>query len=488
MRRPVALARQPTGIAGLDAILRGGLPVGSAYLVAGTPGTGKTTLGNQLAYNHAAQGKIAVIATLVAETHDRMLAHLAGFTFLDADSIGTSVHYLSLVSALEEGGLDGVLTVIRDIVRRLGATLLVVDGTGLLEDLAPSTLDFRRFTAQLQVQSALLGCTTLLLTNRRPEQTDEIATHVDGVIHLVQESAGARERRLLRVAKLRGVGHLTGRHEFAISAAGIVVSPRLEALPPPSAPGIEPSGPRLSMGVAGLDAMLGGGLPTGSSTLLLGNPGAGKTLTGLHYIMAGAARGEHGLIAGFHETPQRLVHTAAAIGLDLDRYIEAGLIHILWQLPVDLNPDAWAQTLLETIATHRPLRLFVDALPDVQQHIIPEDRLSDYVTALVTALRIAGVTSIFASELDTLVGPELRLPIPAVSAALDNGILLRRFELESRLHRLISVIKMRESASDLLIREFAISDGGIAVGEPFSRAAALLTGSAVPVGLPGLAA
>mgnify|MGYP000979727724 CR=1 FL=1 len=193
VRRPVALARQPTGIAGLDAILRGGLPVGSAYLVAGTPGTGKTTLGNQLAYNHAAQGKIAVIATLVAETHDRMLAHLAGFTFLDADSIGTSVHYLSLVSALEEGGLDGVLTVIRDIVRRLGATLLVVDGTGLLEDLAPSTLDFRRFTAQLQVQSALLGCTTLLLTNRRPEQTDEIATHVDGVIHLVQESVGARD-------------------------------------------------------------------------------------------------------------------------------------------------------------------------------------------------------------------------------------------------------------------------------------------------------
>jgi circadian clock protein KaiC len=262
------LAQRPTGIAGLDAILRGGLPVGSAYLVAGTPGTGKTTLGNQLAYTHAISGEIAIIATLVAETHDRMLAHLAGFSFLDPILIGAGVHYLSLVSSLEEGGLSGVLTAIRDLVRRLGATLLVVDGTGLLEDLAPSTLDFRHFTAQLQAQSALLGCTTLLLTNRRPEQTDEIATHVDGVIHLTQESGGARERRLLRVAKLRGVAHLTGRHEFVITADGLVVSPRLEAVVAPRFDA-DPGTDRVSIGVSGVDAMLDGGLPPGSSTILV---------------------------------------------------------------------------------------------------------------------------------------------------------------------------------------------------------------------------
>jgi circadian clock protein KaiC len=441
-------------------------------------------LGNQLAYAHAVRGGVAIIATLVAETHDRMLAHLAGFTFLDPAAVGVGVHYLSLVSALEEDGLDGVLRAIRDLVRRLGATLLVVDGTGLLEDVAPLTQDFRRFTAHLQAQSALLGCTTLLLTNRRPEQTDEIATHVDGVIHLTQDSVGARERRLLRVAKLRGVGHLTGQHEFAITDSGIVVFPRLEVLPSVSMlPPNEPA-PRLSLGVPGLDAMVGGGLPAGSSTLLLGNPGVGKTLTGLQFIVAGAERGERGLIAGFHESPQRLIAAAAAIGLDLARYIEAGLVRILWQLPVNLAPDAWAHTLLETVAAYRPARLLVDALPDVQEHIIPSERLADYVTALLTALRAAGVTSLFASELDALVGPELRLPIPHVSAALDNGILLRRVELASQLHRLISVIKMRGSASDPAIRQFTITNAGLVVGEPFSQATALLTGSAIPLGPP----
>jgi circadian clock protein KaiC len=475
------LAQRPTGIAGLDQILRGGFPVGGAYLVAGTPGTGKTTLGNHLAYAHAAGGGVSIIATLVAETHDRMLAHLAGFAFIDPAQIGVGVHYLSLVSSLEEGGLDAVLRTIRELVRGLGATLLVVDGTGLLEDVAPSTLDFRRFTAQLQAQSALLGCTTLLLTNRRAEQTDEIATHVDGVVHLLQEAVGAGERRLLRVAKLRGVGHLTGRHEFAITPEGIVVSPRLEAVVSPHAAVGDPGTDRVSIGVPGLDAMLGGGLPAGSSTLLIGNPGAGKTLTGLQFIVAGAGRGERGLIAGFHESPQRLVATAEAIGLDLGRHLDAGLVRILWQLPVDLAPDAWAQTLLATVAEHRPARLLVDSLPDVQQHLLPSDRLSDFVTALVTTLRAAGVTSLFAAELDTLVSPELRLPIPDISAAMDNGILLRHFELASRLHRLVSIIKMRQSAADPAIREYGITDRGITVGEPFSHATALLTGSARPV-------
>jgi circadian clock protein KaiC len=279
------------------------------------------------------------------------------------------------------------------------------------------------------------------------------------------------------------VDHLTGRHEFVISDAGIVVSPRLEALVAGSNLPDAASVPRrLSTGMSGLDAMLGEGLLAHSSTLLAGNPGAGKTLTGAHFIVAGAERGEPGLIAGFHESPQRLVATADAVGLDLGRLVDAGVVRILWQLPTELSPDAWAQTLLAAMAEQRPARLFVDALTDVQQHMVPSDRLGDYMTALVTVLRSAGVTSLFAAELDTLVGPELRIPIPTVSAILDNTILLRRFELGGQLQRLVSVIKMRQSAADSALRNFDITDAGITIGEPFSQATALLTGSAAPLG------
>ena len=231
--------------------------------------------------------------------------------------------------------------------------------------------------------------------------------------------------------------------------------------------------------------MLGGGLPPGSSTLLMGTPGAGKTLTGLHLVVAGAQRGEPGLIAGFHEGPERLARTAAGIGLDLGSHVASGLVRILWRAPLELSPDAWAWALLAAVAEHRPRRLLVDALTDVERRIPGQGRPADFVAALTGALRAAGVTALFNAELSTLVGPELRIPLPAVSVALDALVLLRYFEQGSRLQRLVSVLKMRESAFDPTIRELVIGDQGIAVGGPFVGAGALLTGGPVPGSAPG---
>ncbi len=468
------LQRVPTGIPGLDQVLRGGLVGGAAYLVAGRPGTGKTTFGNHLAHEHARAGGMVVFATVLAETHGRMLAHLRGYQFLAPDLIGQRIHYVSIYDELTENGLQGVLTLLRRLVRERQATLLVIDGAGLLEDLAPSQMEYRRFTQELQSQLDALGCTSLLLANRGPDDTHMVGTHLDGILLLANDQVGSRDIRSLRVAKLRGSPHLLGRHEFAITEAGIEVYPRLESLPPrpPEATSVPE---RLRFGVEALDGMLSGGLLPGSNTLLLGSPGTGKTLLGLHFLAEGARLGEPGLIAGFQEAPSRLIEKAESVGLDLSQHVREGTVRIVWNAPVEMPVDAWAQHVFAEVDTHHPRRFFLDALNDVQRLMLQPERLFPFLTALTNRLRSAGVTLLMSVEAGTILGPELTVPIPAASTAADNALLLGYVELRSQLHRLISIIKMREGAYDTAIREFRIGAQGIEVASTFSTAEAVLT-------------
>jgi len=255
------------------------------------------------------------------------------------------------------------------------------------------------------------------------------------------------------------------------------VHPRLETLVGRTRTAEQPAG-RLSTGITGLDAMLGGGLLPGTSTLLLGTPGAGKTNTGLQFVTAGLAAGERGLIATFHEDAARLADTVA--GVELRRAMDDGQVEVFWQAPLETSPDAWAWDLLGRVERHRAQRLFIDGLSDVHRfHRIPE-RVPAYLAALTNELRRRRVTVVGTVEIDAFVAPELTTPIPAMSAMVDNGILLRQVEIRSRLRRLVSVLKARQSETDPAIREFRIEPGGVEIGELFHGAAALLTGAALP--------
>jgi circadian clock protein KaiC len=472
-------------VRGLDAVLGGGIPVGRTFMVAGSPGVGKTTLGNQLAFHHAATGGQALVTTLLSETHDLMLANLRGFRFFDASLVGDRVHYLNLFDALADEGLAGIIAAVRRAARERGATLLVIDGAAVIEDLAPSQLDLRRFVQQLQAQAAMMAATTVLLTSNTREQLEILGAHVDGVLVLANERFDSRHVRQLEVLKLRGGRHVTGAHQFHITGDGLTVHPRLESVAGWRRPSEQP-GALLGTGVSGLDAMLGGGLMPYSSTLLMGTPGAGKTLLGLSYLLEGARRGERGLLAGFHETEAALVSTAARIGLDLQGAIESGLIHIMWDPPLELSADAWAWRLLAAVEEHRPRRVFIDALTDIQRFIGSPQRMPTFTAALTNELRSLGATALIATEIDAYVDEQLAVPIPAASATMDNGLLVRQVEIRSSLLRLVSILKARQIGTDPAIREFLIGDQGITVSRPFPGSTGLLTGRvAADNSLPG---
>jgi circadian clock protein KaiC len=474
------LPRIATGIRGFDELTGGGLPANRTCLITGVPGTGKTTFGNQLAFAHAARGGRVLVATLLTETHDVLFGNLQGFDFFDETMIGDQVQYLSVLTSLMEGGLDGTVDTLRQEVRKVNATLLVVDGTVVADDVAPSDFDLRRFAQRLEAQAVLLSCTTVLLTSTTGTAVDPLWAHVNSVVLLSTRPFGIRQVRTLEVVKMRGVRYINGGHEFTITEEGMAVFPRLESL----------AGYRrreedavhgLGTGVTGLDAMMGGGLMPLSTTLVMGTPGAGKTILGLSFVMEGAVRGERGLLVTFHETETDLCATAQRVGLDLRSHVDSRMVRVLWHAPLELSVDEWAWRVLAAVEEQRPTRIYIDALTDVHRLITAPERTPMFVTALVNEIRNHGATTLISAEIDAYASDELAVPVPAASAAMDNCLLLRHVEIHGQLRRLIAVPKVRQAVSDPAIREVQITVRGMNVAYPIQDTSGLLTGRADPL-------
>jgi circadian clock protein KaiC len=217
------------------------------------------------------------------------------------------------------------------------------------------------------------------------------------------------------------------------------------------------------------------------SAVVLGAPGTGKTTAGLHFVVEGARQGQPGLVATFYETPDRLIEKADAFGLELGRQVHEGRVQILWQPRVELLGDAWAHGLLRALARHRPERLFVESLDDLTASLTPDlDRAPAFLTALTNELRAGTVTSLFSTGVQPVTSSPLDMPVPALSATMENIILLRYVELGSQLHRLISIVKMRDSDYDSAIRRLSITAQGLALAEPFDQVEPVITRSANP--------
>jgi circadian clock protein KaiC len=373
-------------------------------------------------------------------------------------------------------GLDGLVDAVRHIVRQYHATLLILDGMSAAEHLAASGSELGQITQRLQTHLNLLGCTAVLLSSGRAEDIGTSTTHVDGVIELFNVPAGALDVRELRVMKLRGSGYLSGRHEFRISDQGIRVYPRPEAVYASLEPVMTTGDERTSTGVAGLDRMMHGGLLRRSSTMVLGTPGAGKSVLALHFLAAGLAHGERGVMATFQETQESIIATARGIGLNLSEPASTGELQVMWRSPLELSPDAWAWDLLTLVDQHHPQRVVIDSISDLARHFRQPERFPSFLQSLTNVLRSKGITTLFLIEIDVLVGSELVVPVRNLSAITDAGLVLRTVEMHSTLHHTVAIQKMRMSGFDGSVRHVTIDGHGMHIGDVFESGPGALTG------------
>jgi circadian clock protein KaiC len=479
---PSLLARLPTGIPGLDPILEGGLLKGGVYIIQGSPGAGKTIMGNQICFSNAVRGETSVYVTLLAEAHARMLAHLRRMRFFDPTFVGDRVYYVSGFKVLEGDGLGGLLKVVRSAVTDHKASLLVLDGLISAEEAAGSDKDFKKFIHELQTFSNAVGTTVVLLssTARRTSFHPE-HTMVDGIIELVDELSELRAVRRLQVHKLRGAEPIRGRHTMEVSDEGIRVHPRIEtqlALARSAREDGSGSSERVAFGIPRLDQMLHGGLPAASMTLVLGPSGSGKTLLGLQFLSEGARKNEAGLFFGFYERPPALIQKGERLNLALRSAEETGLLEILWQPPVEGVIDILGDRLLTAVRRRKVRRLCIDGIHGFQLAAEFPGRVRSVFSAFAEELEAAGVTTLYTMETPDLFGPRIEAPVSGLSPITQNILLLRHVELSSHLYRLISVMKLRDSDYDSTLREFRINDSGITVADTFESADQLMSGSA----------
>lgn len=456
-----------TGVAGLDDILGGGFPAHSLYLLQGLAGSGKTTLACQIGFHHAHQGKKVLILTLIAETHGKMLNHLSSFSFFDEQLVGDRIVFIGAYGDLVRGGLRELLKSIAATLAEQRPDIMIVDGFRTVRDAKPSDLALSEFMLSLSSLVSTMECTTFLLSPTEGNVAESENTLVDGLIELSQYEHGLQLVREIKVFKLRGSKHLLGRHVFQVGEDGIEIYPRLEAVSTlsPAAPSMFSQ--RLGFGIEGWDRLTNGGVVKGSTTALLGNPGVGKTLMGLHFIYEGLRRGEKCLIVGFYESPPRLLEKARSIGIDLKTYFDNGALQIIWHPPLEVLVDSLAHGVLRNVERRKVSRLFVDGLDGLREIVMHEGRSRSFLAALVNELRVRDVTTFFTQELPYFAQGQLQSEASA-SMLFENIILLRYIDINGVNRRQIGVLKLRENSYDAANHILLITDEGMSIEGPVS--------------------
>ena len=477
MNDKVLIHRLATGVPGLDSVLGGGLPEFSFNLITGPPGSGKTTLAHQLMFALAGPDRPALFFTMLGEPPLKVLRYQQQFSFYDPDRVNAGIRYVNLGEEAATGRFDQVLAGIMQAVADSSPALVFIDSflSILPEPGAPSAqaLDAHQFIQQLGVLLSSWRITSFLFgewsSDREPPPISSIA---DGLLALSQSVYRNAMVRKLQVLKLRGQASSPGIHTFRMTGAGIQVFPATVPSSPAGAGAALPeSRQRLAMGVPGLDAMLGGGLPAGYSLLVAGPSGSGKTLLATAFLAEGVRRGEPGVLVAFEQTPSQSWDPT------INRLVESGQLGLINTRLLDLSIDEIVQQLTDLIQRLRATRVVIDSLSGFELAVAPTFRedFRESLFRMVSVLAGLGVTVLMTSELEDRY-TDLRFSSYG-SAFLTDAIIVQRYiEVRSCLKRVLAVVKVRASAHSDELRQYAISDLGILIGGPMPDYEGLLGG------------
>lgn len=489
MSEPADQSQDPTvssGVAGLDDILRGGLSADCLYLLTGTPGTGKTTLAMQFLLSGVKAGDSALYVTLSESRREiEKVARSHGWDI-------SGVRICELVPSERNLAADQQLTVFNPSELELGETTealieavrehkpkrVVIDSLSELRLVAQSSLRYRRQILALKQFFGGQDCTALMLDDCTGESADgQLESIAHGVVLLEQlaNQYGA-ERRRLRVVKMRGVSFRGGYHDFAIRKGGLDVFPRLIANEHHG----EFTEGDLPSGNTSLDALLGGGLPLGTSTLLLGPAGTGKSTIATKFAVAAAARGQRAAFYVFDENIGTFRSRSRKLGIGVEPHLKSGLMSVQQVDPAELSSGEFAAIVRRAVdgtdAGGGPAKVVIIDSLNGYLNAMPEEKfLTAQMHELLAYLGQQGVVTLLTVTQSGMVGSNMHSPVDTTYLA-DNVILFRYFEARGHVRRAISVVKKRNGRHEATIRELGVGEEGIKIGEPLSDFHGILTG------------